>query len=814
MYKKNKPFLEKFKNYLKNSKTKKFILVSSIVISSLIVLLLSGYFIIRSQIIVTLPSIKDIAETTPVSSQVFDRNGNFIASVQLDEYRIAASLNDIPMVVRHAIIASEDERFYKHHGADYLGIIRAAFKIALSGEIVQGGSTITQQLARGLFLTPEQTIVRKLKEIFLAFELEKKYTKDEILEYYMNFIYFGPSPAGRSYGVEAAARNFFGKHVNELTIAEAALVAGTLPAPSDYSPWIDKKIAVENRNEVLYKMKRNNFITKEEYETAINEDADIKSLSGKKLYESKYYFVDYIKQKVLEMFPEDALLKEGLKIYTTLDLDIQDKANESIKEIFDEAEKNKYFKKGLVDKLGVVQPQGQIIVMKPENGEVLAIVGGRDYSNTQFNRCSAARQPGSLFKIFDYTTGLEAGVVGTGTIITSEKLTMPDQEKVWEPEEWVGKNEFFGSLTMREALIKSSNICAVKVAERCGWDRVAYYAEKMGIERKVLPVPSMAIGSIEVKPMEMVTAFGVLANNGERIDPITIRKITTKDDKMLYEFKSNPYRVIKKDTAILMNDVFSSVFANVIGYMPFDAAGKTGTSEDFLSGWFVGYTPDIVVCSWVGRDSAEVDVPYAKLWGSAFAAPIVRRFLNKITPLLPKNKFERKGEEIETVSICRDSGLLATSDCPSDRIVSSSYLRGFSPSVYCTLHREEFIYVTLCEESGLLANEWCTAKIEKAFLKGTEPKNKCNIHKAPLSIHFTFPDIIVDKNSEINFEIGNNSGNVVELFIDNRRVVRITEPPYTYNWIPETEGVHNIMAVLRKDEEYVYMVKLDVKAYK
>lgn len=805
-----------WRNYLKlnTELIKKIIVIILIIFAGILSATSIAFGILRSQLFVMLPKIEDITENPQISSQIFDRNGDFVASVQLDEYRIAVPLSDVPQHVRKAIIASEDERFYEHGGADIIGIIRAAVRNVFHLGIVEGGSTISQQLARGLFLSTEQTFTRKIKEVILANELENRYTKDEILEYYLNYVYFGPSPAGRCYGVEAAARNFFGKKISDVTISEAALIAGTLPAPSLYSPWVNKEVAIENRNLVLSKMLRNKYITEEEYQNALKEEVKIKTLVGTQLTDSKYYFVDYVKQKVLEMFPEDVLLKEGLKIYTTLDLNIQDKASVSLKETFESAEKSGYFKKGLKDKIGVIQPQGQILAMDPKSGEILAIVGGRDYSNTQFNRCASPRQPGSLFKIFDYTTAIETGVVGTGTIVTSEELSMQDQEKMWKPEEWIGENQYFGPLTVREALVKSSNICAVKVAQRCGWSRVAYYAEKMGINSKILPVPSMSIGSLEVTPIEMATAFSVLANNGEKAEPICIKKITTKDDKLLYENHLNRTKVIKEETAVLMNDLFRSVAANVIGYMPFEVAGKTGTSEDFLSGWFVGYTPDIVVCSWVGRDSREVPLPGAKLWGSSFAAPMVKSFLLKIQDTLPKEEFLKSSKNITTVGICRDSGLLAIQDCPSNRITSSSYIVGSEPTSYCSIHREEFVYIKVCKESGLLPNEWCTETEERAFLKGAEPKMYCNIHKPLLSLHISPSECLVNEEITLKFDIFNEMGNVVELYIDNKRITSITEPPYEFKWIFDNDGVHNIMVVLRKDEQFVYMLKEDVRVHK
>ena len=764
----------------------------------------------KNSIVVSLPEIKDIAENPPVSSQIFDRNGDFIASVELDEYRIATPMSAIPMHVRYAIVASEDERFYRHKGYDLIGILRAARNNLLNKGIVEGGSTISQQLARELFLSTETTYDRKIREVFLAINLEQKYTKDEILEYYLNYVYFGPSPAGRSYGIEAASRNFFGKTVSDISIAEAALITGTLNAPSLHSPWVDREASLRQRDLVLAKLLRNRFITQEEYEQALKEEMIFKTLEDKTQYESKYYFVDYIKNLVLDLFPEEALLKQGLKIYTTLDLSIQDMAFDSLSETFDKAEKDKYFKTDYLDHFGVIQPQGQILILAPKTGEILAMVGGRDFSKTQFNRSIAKRQPGSLFKIFDYTAGLESGVVGTGTLIESEAMSMPDQENVWIPEEWIGEKQFFGKLTVREALVKSSNICAIKVSQRVGWERLAYFAEKMGIKRSVLPVPSMAIGSLEVSPLEMATAFGVLANDGMRVDPMAITRVSTKDDKLLFEFKQKPHRVIKEETAILMNDLFQSVFANVNGSVGFEAGGKTGTSEDFLSGWFVGYTPEVVACAWVGRDSRDVALPHAKLWGSSFAAPMVKKFLLKLSPLLEKTPFKTKAENVESALLCRESGLRATDDCPEHLRVSSIYLKGFSPGKYCTVHGKEFMFLKICSESGELATEYCPHVEEKGFLEGMEPKKKCPLHGNPIAFSLPTSPWKVGQTVRIAFDVKHPKADKVEVFINNRRVILLEQGNYSFEWTPEEAGPITIMAVLRHEEEYITMITTDV----
>ena len=829
----------------KKSRWRRFFKWFGIIAGILFVLGVVAFFVVKNRLEVSLPSIKDIAENPPVASQIFDRHGRFIASVQLDEYRISVPISEISPYIQKAVVASEDERFYRHTGFDLIGIARAFYYNIKEGGIGQGGSTITQQLARDLFLSLETSYVRKIKEILLALELEKKYTKDEILESFLNYQYFGPSPSGRCFGVETAARNFFGKHNRDVTLAEAAMIAGTLDAPSLRSPWYDPENAMNRGNLVLEKMLRNGFISEEEYNAAyikgiqqdIPKDSQktpgivyLGSFSVETKTESKYYFVDYIREEVQKLFPEGekALLHDGLKIYTTLDIRVQDIADGAMQKIFSEAEKKSQFNPNLKDVFNVVQPQGQMVVLKPDSGEILAMVGGRDYANTKFNRCTALRQPGSLFKLFDYTTAIESGVCGTGTIITSESFRMQDNESVWVPEEWTDGDTFFGPLTARMALVKSSNICAIRVAQWSGWSRVAYYAEKMGIQRSVLPVPSMAIGSLEVSPIEMATAFGVLANEGLRTDPISITKITTHNDRTLFTYEKFPIRVIHESSSILMNDLFQSVFHNTAGSaVPFDAAGKTGTAEDFLSGWFTGYTPDIVACAWVGRDSADVKVPNARIWGSSFAAPMVKEFLNQLykaqsssnwdsTIYLEKTPFKNTNEEIVGAMLCKTSGLLANNFCPEELRIESRYRQGYLPSYYCNVHQEQFVVVNICPLSGKLAGEWCKNPIEKRFLKGTEPKDVCDCCKVPLELEM-YSGILeenkvyqVGKPVEMHFKINEELGNRIEIYINNRREVILSEEPWFYEWIPEQAGENKIIVILRDQETFLYQLNVNV----
>ncbi|MCK5849118.1 MAG: transglycosylase domain-containing protein [Caldisericia bacterium] len=836
------------KKQKQNGWKKFFIIFGSFVLICFLIGIGTLYFL-KSKFEVSLPKISDIAENPPVASQIFDRQGRFIASVQLDEYRVNIPITETSELIQKAIVASEDERFFSHKGYDPVGMARAVVFNIKERAIVQGGSTITQQLARDLFLDLEESYTRKFREILLAMELEEKYTKEEILESFMNYQYFGPSPAGRCFGIETTARNFFGKHIKDVSLSEAAIIAGTLDAPSIRSPWYNPEKAMARGNLVLEKMLRNNFITKEQYDEAyINgisqEKVQVDKQEPNIVYlgmfstetktDSKYYFVDYIREEIQKLFPEGekALLHDGLKIYTTLDLEVQNIADDAMRKIFSNAEEKKRFDPSLKDPFDVVQPQGQIVIMKPDTGEILAMIGGRDYANTKFNRCTAFRQPGSLFKLFDYTAAIEAGACGTGTMITSETFSMQDHENVWTPEEWTDGDTFFGSLSARNALIKSSNICAIRVAQWAGWGRVAYYAEKMGVQRPILAVPSMAIGSLEVSPIEMATAFGVMANEGYKVNPISITKITTHSDRKLFVYKNEPLQVVQQSTSILVNDLLQSVFRYTPGGMlPFQAAGKTGTAQDFLSGWFTGYTPDIVACSWVGRDSAEVKVPNARIWGSSFAAPIVKEFLRELSKKQKENswtspiyiketEFLKTNDEIVSVLICKTSGLLATDFCPEEDRIVSRYRTGYAPSYYCSVHREEFVFLKICPKTGKIANQWCPDPMDKRFLKGTEPTEICDEHNVPLKVELVTgildgnPKKTVGKPIEIHFTINNDFGNVVEVYINNKRKAIIRSSPWFYEWMPKVNGENKIMIVLRNGEEFIYQIDLNVNISK
>ncbi|MGC8943290.1 MAG: transglycosylase domain-containing protein, partial [Caldisericia bacterium] len=420
----------------------------------IIFLIISGFisiyvYKIYKEYAAALPNIKDIQYEPPESSEIYDRNGNLIKTVYFAENRFYVPLSDISKNFLDALIASEDERFYSHKGVDFIAMFRALYTNIKARQIVSGFSTITMQLARELFLSKEVTFERKIKEMILALRLERIYSKEEILTYYVNQVFFGSG----AYGVEAAARRYFGKHAKDLTLSESAMLVGILPSPSVFPPTINFDLAKERQKIVLDRMVKNGFITEEEAKKAYEEEIILKEYKEDISNDPNGWFIDYVKDRVREILGEEILYKGGLKIYTTIDPDLQNLAFTSFNKVIEDNVKAKIFS-DKKDELGVRQPQGAVVVLNPKTGEILAMVGGRDYSETQFNRALALRKPGSSFKIFDYTPAIENGVVTPATILVSEEIDIAG----WKPTEWEEEGKFFGPLNVRQALIKSSNI--------------------------------------------------------------------------------------------------------------------------------------------------------------------------------------------------------------------------------------------------------------------------------------------------------------------------------------------------------------------
>lgn len=560
---------------------------------------------------------KDMAPMA--SSQFFDAKGNLITTVDSEEDRIPVTIDKTPKNLQHAFLAAEDIRFYEHGGIDFRGIGRAIYTYVRWGE-VQGGSTITQQLAKNYFLTQEQTLSRKLHEAFIALQIEQKYTKNEILEMYMNQIYFGQG----SYGVETAANTYFGKHVQDLDLAQCAMIAGIPKSPNYYSPLSNPKAAKERQKTVLEQMAKYGFITKEQADEAYAEPLTYKSLNESP--GSKKYFIDYVIQLLVDKFGPDAVYKQGLKVYTTLDPDMQKAAEKAA------AQTPTYY----TDSNKLKQPQSSIVAVDPKTGFIKAMIGGR--GTDQFNRAvMAERQPGSAFKPFVYMNAFEQGATPSDTVQDSP---IPGD---WNPQNY--DRSFHGTVTYRTALTYSYNVPAVKVAMKYGPEKIVKLAKKFGIttlvdddENAVIALGGLTHG---VTPLEMAGAYGGIANMGKFNKPTPIIKILDRNGKVLYEHKANPTQVVKPETAYMMISMMEDVMTRGTGRgaaINRPCAGKSGTTSDYHDAWFVGFTPDLACAVWIGDDNND---SLGGMTGGGEPATLWRTFMSNALADTPASDFDK-----------------------------------------------------------------------------------------------------------------------------------------------------------------------------
>ncbi|HEY9805897.1 MAG TPA: PBP1A family penicillin-binding protein, partial [Candidatus Obscuribacterales bacterium] len=447
------------------------------------------------------------------------------------------TIRQFPKTTIEAFIAAEDRRFYKHHGVDYLGIVRATLSNVVSGDLVQGGSTITQQVARIVFLNQERSITRKLKEAMLAQELERQMPKDQILERYLNLVYLGSG----AYGVADAAWVYFSKPVDKLTLPEIAMIAGLPPAPSVYSPLVNPDAAIKRRNVVLQRMFDAGYISKAEMDTAIAAPLQLKPSSPKRLVIEAPYFTSYIQQELPKHVSPEALELGGLTVETTLNRQWQKAAEKAVKDAVE------------LDGAAEGFSQAALVAIDPRNGEVKALVGGNGYGKSQFNRVTQAqRQPGSTFKTLVYTTAIAAGFSPTDGYLDAQYTV-----DGYKPQNY-GKT-YRGWVSMRDALAYSVNVVAVKVLIDVGFDPVIKMAKDMGIHSKLMPTYSLALGASEVNLLELTSAYGTLAAEGNAIPPHGIVRILNRQGKVLYDADFKPKRVVDKGTASIMTWMLENV---------------------------------------------------------------------------------------------------------------------------------------------------------------------------------------------------------------------------------------------------------------
>ena len=524
-------------------------------------------------------------------------NNGSVLSQQGAFFGDAAHISDLPDYVPNAVIAIEDRRFRNHYGIDPIGLARAMVRNVLAGHMVQGGSTLTQQLAKNLFLTQEKTATRKAQEAVLALWLESKFTKDEILQLYLNRVYFG---AG-AYGIEQAAHTYYNKSAAELTVMEAATMAGVLKAPTNYNPAKNPEAAMTRAKLVVNAMVDANFISSEDAAQAVDTAGGV---TPEEALPAKQYAVDWI-TKQLPLLVKN--YNQSIVIETTIDPTIQANAEHALRKRLNENGK----------KLNV--SEGAMVVMDP-SGAVIAMLGGKSYQKSQYNRAIAAsRQPGSAFKPFVYEAAMENG-------FTPDSIQIDEPVRIgsWSPENY--KQQYLGAVSLEQAFAQSINTVAAKLAVAVGTDNVAQVAQRFGITSKLTHDPSLALGTSEVSPIELITAYVPFANGGNAVQPYVVKRIVTREGKVLYERKGDGLgRVISENNLGEMNRLFRAVVQNGTGvkaqFGNFDIGGKTGTSQNYRDAWFVGFTPYFIAGVWMGNDDNS---PTKNVTGGSLPAQVWR----------------------------------------------------------------------------------------------------------------------------------------------------------------------------------------------
>jgi len=674
-----------------------------------------------------LPALSDLEPNPALTSFIYDANGRLVADVAGWENRIPVRLSQVPESLIDAFICSEDIRFWTHHGIDLHGILRALYRDVVTGSTTEGASTITQQFARNAFgLGYEKTITRKLQEMILAVEIERRYTKQEILEMYLNQIYFGHN----AYGVQAAAKLYFGKDVSQLTLPEAALICGIAKNANIYSPLVDPEKAKARRNVVLDQMYRYGKITKEQCEAAKAADLGVQPPPPENYPAA--YFVDYVIEDLLDKYGADMVYRGGLKIYTTLDMSLQSALEQAYKDILDKA-------MPLTDKNGnpVANPmQAAAVFLDPQTGAIRAMVGGRNHQKQlELNRAvpprgnweGTLRQPGSAFKpIVDYAPAFELGWSPANVLDDSVKTWNLPGQPPWSPENY---NQLYrGLVSLRTAVEYSINTVAVKLLDKIGVETGIRYAKKFGITTLVTEGTNIdaslavAIGGLTkgVSVLDMARAYCVFDNGGIAVEPYAIVKVEDKYGNVLEENEPRRQVVLSEQAAYLMTDVLKGVITRGTGVAANPgrpAAGKTGTTDDDKDAWFVGYTPEIVGALWMGYDQPK---PMNDIFGGTYNAPIWRQTVMTWLKDKPVQDW-KEPPGIVHVTVCAKSGLLPGPDCPASDLRDEIFIEGRQPLATCNVHASA---VVCADHPWELAGPYCPRTVVRTFIRRPEPYEK------------------------------------------------------------------------------------------
>jgi penicillin-binding protein 1A len=634
-----------------------------------------------------LPSTARLENLEPsVKTQVFANDSSLVGEFY-EQNRVLVPLEDIPQQFKDAVIAVEDRRFYSHWGVDGVGLLRAIFANLRAGRIVEGASTITQQLARNLFTMFDVSITRKIKEAILALRIEGAYSKDEILEMYLNQINFGSG----AYGIEAAAREYFGKAATELTLGESAFIAGLPQNPRDYSPYYHLDRALQRRAVVLDAMVAAGRLGRVVADSVAASPVKIGEASEGERFAA--YFLEHVRQYLESRYGADRIYHDGLKVYTTLDPYLQRTAQDSLESHLSTIEKEHRYAQtkeeyqAAAEKGGTVALeyiQGAVIAIEPRTGYIRAMVGGRSFKDSKWNRAvQAKRQPGSAFKPFIYIAALENGYTPADIILDAPiVLDMPNGD-VYKPQNY--SEEFEGEVTARHALNESINVAAVRVLLSIGPPAAISYAHRLGIKSPLEPVYSLALGTEEVSLLELTSAYAALAAGGIRAEPLFVKRVYDRDGKLLEENSVYREEAMSPQTTYVITSMLETALSEgtgkatrLMGFME-PAAGKTGTTNDCTDAWYVGYTPELAVGVWSGFDLKKT--MGAKMTGARVSLPTW-------TSVMKTHYRDHHGEPF--------------------------------------VEPEGIVHRTVCEETGLLVGPRCERARREVFVEGTEPKHQCD----------------------------------------------------------------------------------------
>jgi penicillin-binding protein 1A len=667
------------------------------VIFAIAILISGGYLYHLAQ---DLPSLTKLENIDPaLATKVYSEDGEIIESFY-NKNRTITPYNRFPEELVTCLLSTEDRRFFNHWGVNLLSGFRSVYVNLTHFAIVEGSSTLTMQLSRNLYFGLERTWARKIKEILTTIQIERTYSKKEIIEMYLNIMFFGSN----SYGIQAASRRFFSKDVEQLTTEECALLVGVLQAQTLYNPLNNPERAINRRNEVLGNLVEVGYISKISYDSLSAIPLNLEPSSEKDKIAP--YFTEYVRQQLNQL--QDSLnvnvYEDGLRVYTTLNTEIQNYMNAAISEQMPllqarvlRKKEMVQFKKQLVDSLGsdslfneMTTVQIAFVCLDPSNGHILGLVGGRDFNKSKFNRAiQAPRQPGSAFKPFVYTAAIDNGYSPADEFLNQPFVEINDDGTRWTPHNY--DNTVSGYMSLREAQRRSKNLVTIRLIREITPRLVSGYAKRMGISTRIRPVSSLALGTSEVKPIELVAAYGVFSNKGVYIKPLSIIKIEDKTGNVIYRNRSVGREVLSPETTQIMNDMLQDVINHGTGYgvrrdyeFYETAGGKTGTTNDHTDAWFVGFTPHLATGVWVGFDDPSLILGPGET-GATSALPFWAKFMKSVYDSLdfPVKKFAESPNVVK-IKICKSTKKLITNYCPES--IEELFNLKFVPTEVCDEH--------------------------------------------------------------------------------------------------------------------------------